>query len=386
MSNRSFFLASLAWNLGHGMSWMALPLYAAAQGLPNAEIGALVALPVLAQAPLNLAGGAYTDRIGGRRIMMASTCAMAFAGAWLTFANGFWMLIIGQLGLALSRAVFWPATWALASELPGGRGVQLGRLNAVTNFGQIGGNVLCGVLLVVIGFPATFTTLAVVAVVSFVAAMNTEAADPKPSKEPRHVLAGFLPLLHKRIVYYSILCAYLSAVPFALSLSFFPLLLVHYGFNEGVSGVLLALRSVGSIAAALIASRFVRSGPETLWPVWCGFIIALAVGFLPLTDQAIVIGMWLLIVGVGSGAMTLYFQITISEASRPEQRGSALALGGTGWNISLLTTPLAMGFLADHYGLVASFYFVGGLTLACAGALAALRQWSFKPSGAGGVA
>ena len=52
------------------MTWLALPLYAKAQGLSNAQIGLLIALPVLAQMPLNLAGGAYADRIGGRRIML----------------------------------------------------------------------------------------------------------------------------------------------------------------------------------------------------------------------------------------------------------------------------------------------------------------------------
>ena len=54
------------------MTWLAVPLYAQAQGLSNAEIGVLFAAPVLAQAPLNLVGGAYTDRIGGRRIMLGS--------------------------------------------------------------------------------------------------------------------------------------------------------------------------------------------------------------------------------------------------------------------------------------------------------------------------
>ena len=52
-----FFLASLAWNFGLGMSWLAIPLYAHSQGLSNAEIGALFAAPVFAQVPLNLAGG-----------------------------------------------------------------------------------------------------------------------------------------------------------------------------------------------------------------------------------------------------------------------------------------------------------------------------------------
>src|SRR6185503_6978952 len=108
------------------MTWLAVPLYGHSQGLSNAEIGALFAAPVLAQAALNLVGGAYTDRIGGRRIMLAT---------------GFWALLAGQFVLILSRAAFWPATWAMASELPGSRGLQLGRLNAITNVGQIVGTV-----------------------------------------------------------------------------------------------------------------------------------------------------------------------------------------------------------------------------------------------------
>src|SRR6266852_4127849 len=129
------------------MTWLAVPLYAHSQGLTNAEIGALFALPVFAQAPLNLVGGAYTDRIGGRRIMLGSCCAVTVAGIWFIFAQGFWMLLAGQIALILSRAAFWPATWAMASELPGARGIQLGRLNAATNVGQIAGTALCGFLL-----------------------------------------------------------------------------------------------------------------------------------------------------------------------------------------------------------------------------------------------
>src|SRR5438034_8469433 len=76
----------------------------------------------------------------------------------------------------------------------------------------------------------------------------------------------------------------------------------------------------------------------------------------------------------GSGAMTLYFQITIAEASRQEERGSALALGGLGWGISHLSTPLVMGLLADSYGIVAGFYALGAFALACTLSIRAVRD------------
>jgi MFS family permease len=375
-----FLLASLAWNIGLGMTFLVLPLYAVSQGLSNAEVGALIALPVIVQVPFNLAGGAYTDRIGGRRIMLGSCLAMGAAGVWLIFAHGFWLLIACQVVLVLSRAAFWPATWAMASELPGERGVQLGRLNAVTNLGQIGGTALCGFMLAGTGFTATFSVLAAVGFAAFVAGLGTRALPRKAAAPDRHVMAGYAPLLRRPVIHYLVLCAFLSALPTSLSFSFYPLLLAHYGFSEDASGLLLALRAFGAIAVGLVAGRLVRTGPQTLWPVGCGLAVALAVGFLPVINNVAFIGFWLLLVGIGSGAMTLYFQITISEQSKPEERGSALALGGMGWSISHLTMPLLMGFIADRYGIVAAFYAVGALGLAGAAAVAWARRWAFRPA------
>ena len=359
------------------MTWLAVPLYAYAQGLSNAQIGILFAVPVLAQAPLNLVGGAYTDRIGGRRILVGSCFATIAAGVWFMVAHGFWMLLAGQIVFVLARAAFWPATWAMASELPGARGTQLGRLNAVTNFGQIVGTALCGFLLAAAGFIPTFAVLALTGAIGLAAGLRTAPQPPKAAPS-RHVLAAYVPLLRQRIIGYAVMCAYLSALPFSLSMSFYPLLLAQYGYGEGTSGVLLALRAVGSILASLLAARFVRTGPQTLWPVGCGIAVAAAVGFVPTINHIVPIAFWLLVVGAGTAAMTLYFQITMAEASRPEERGSALALGGLGWSVSHLTTPLVMGFLADRYGIVTGFYALGAFALSCAVAIAFLRTWAFK--------
>ena len=363
------------------MTWLAVPLYAHSQGLSNAEIGALFAAPVLAQAPLNLVGGAYTDRIGGRRLMLGSCWAQCLAGAWLVFAEGFWMLMIGQLVLILARASFWPANWSMASELPGARGVQLGRLNAVTNVGQILGTVLSGFLLAAAGFKATFAALAAISFLAYFAALGTMSSAQKPARAGRGVLGGYLPLLREPIILYSVMCAYVSALPFSLSISFYPLLLAHYGYGAEASGLLVSLRAVGSIAASLLVARFVRTGPETFWPVASGVAVAAAIGLLPTINHVAPIALWMLLVGAGSAAMTLYFQITIAEASRPEERGSALALGGLGWSLSHFSTPLVMGYLADRYGIVPGFYVIGVFALAGALAIATLRHWAFRRRG-----
>ncbi|MDA0225926.1 MAG: MFS transporter, partial [Proteobacteria bacterium] len=61
------------------MTYVVVPLYAHAQGLSGAEIGTLFSLPVLGQIAVNLLGGAYTDRFGGRRILLVSNLLMVTA-------------------------------------------------------------------------------------------------------------------------------------------------------------------------------------------------------------------------------------------------------------------------------------------------------------------
>jgi len=373
-----FFLASFVWNYGLGMTWLAVPLYAHAQGLSGAEIGVLFSAPVAAQIAINLLGGAYVDRVGGRLIVLASCWLLALAGLELVFAQGFWALFAGQLLLVVARAAFWPANWSMATELPGDRSVQVGRLNAVTNLGQILGNASCGFILATAGFDASFLVLAAMGVASALLAQRTPTQS-QAQVPGRGLFANYRQLLGLRVLYYAVMCAYLSALPFSLSMSFYPLLLQQFGYGEEASGILIALRAVGGIGAGLLVARFVKTGPDSYWPVYAGVSVALSVGLMPVTNHWLALGAFLLIVGVGSGMMTVYFQLTMGEMIAPRMRGSAMALGGLGWGVSHFSTPLAMGFLADRYGLVSGFYVLGVAAIAVSGVIAVLRHWAFVP-------
>lgn len=377
MSHLPYFLASFTWNYGLGMTWLVVPLYAHAQGLSGSDLGILFSAPAIAQLAINLVGGAYVDRVGGRRIMLASSVLLAAGAAAMPFASNFATLFGAQLVLVLARATFWPANWSLAADLPGERSVQTGRLNAVTNFGQILGNGCCGFILAFGGFTATFLTLSAFAVAALLLGLRTPKAPRRAPAGAGGLFANYLVLVRMPVLFYGVMCAYLSALPISLSMSFYPLLLQFLGFGEEASGVLLALRAVGGIGAGLAVARFVHTGPGSPWPVIAGAFVATAVGLQPLVSHWAAVGAFLLALGVGSGMMTIYFQVTMAEVVDARMRGSAMALGGLGWGFSHLTTPLIMGYLADRYGIVVGFYVLGAMSLAVVGCLAALRRWAF---------
>jgi MFS family permease len=380
-----FFLSSLAWNFALGMTYPLVPLYAHQLGMSGVGIGTLIALPVVVQISFNLIGGAYTDQVGGRSLMLASFVLTAGGGSVFFFAGGFWLLLCAQLLMVMSRAMYWPASWTLGSEMPGGRSLQMGRLNAITNVGQIAGMAGAGFFLLWFGFGPSFLVLAAMGALSFILGYRVPGKRKHRGRKPRRLFSGYAQLIRLRVFPFAIMCAYISALPFSLGFSFYPILFVEYGYASDATGTMLALRGVGSALAGLVIARYLDYSAKLAVPLACAIATALSVGLIASAREAWMIGLLMVAVGLASGIMTLFFQMLISEISSIDTRGSALALGGLGWGLSHFSTPLAMGYLNDHLGILPAFYILGGFAFVWGLALIPMHRWAFarpdiKPS------
>src|SRR2546430_7387151 len=132
----------------------------------------------------------------------------------------------------------------------------MGTLNAITSFGQIAGTVCVGMIIATWGFSAGFWTVAAMGAVSFALGLAFRYAPPSRRKAPLPLLAGYRVLLGRRSIYYGVMCAYLSALPFSLSVSFYPILLIEQGFGSEAAGWLVGMRPPGAIAAGVAVPRF----------------------------------------------------------------------------------------------------------------------------------
>ena len=129
--------------------------------------------------------------------------------------------------------------------------------------------------------------------------------------------------------------------------------------------------------AGLIIARYVDFSAKLAVPLACAIATALTVGLIATTHNAWIIGLLMASVGLASGIMTLFFQMLISEVSSVDNRGSALALGGLGCGLSHFSTPLVMGYLKDHIGLLPAFYCIGGFAFLWALCLIPMKRWVF---------
>jgi predicted MFS family arabinose efflux permease len=334
---------------------------------------------VVAQLAFNLVGGVWTDRIGGRRLALASSAMLGVAGVVYAFASTFAALLFAQLCIILARSVYWPATWSLGSQLPGDRSAQMGRLNSITSAGQIVGTVAAGLAIVHVGYRAGFAMLAFAGGVVALALMAAfQAPDHRRLTEAQPIVATYRALARRPSIWFGLATAYLAGLPFSLSFSFYPILLVAEGFSSDETGWMIALRALGSVCAGVTAARFVRKVTERSIPVGAGLATAVTILAIAAFTHAAPISLCLFAVGLASGVLTLYFQLLASEISTTDTRGSTLAIAGLGWGLSHLTTPVLMGALTDVFGIHDAFFLFGALAVVLALGLAPLHAWAFR--------
>jgi len=370
-----FFVSAFAWSVTLGMSHILVPLYAYELGYSALAIGGILSAPVLAHLAFSLIGGAFTDRFGGRRMALAAYVACVLAGIVFAVSQSYAALLAGQTLLVISRAMFWPAIWSLASQLPGDRGGQMGRLNSATNGAQIVGTAAAGLLVSLLGFRYGFWALAGAGACALLAMLPFTHGSPH-GQAPKGIFAAYAAIARKRSTYFAILCAFIAALPLSLSMSFYPILLVEHGHSSDATGWLIALRAAGATLVGAWVGSYVRGVAGARLAVTSGLLVAMCIVAVAYVTHALPIALLMVGAGIGSGVMTVYFQMIVAESSAPAERGSALAMSGLGWQISHFATPLTMGALTQAFGIETGFAIFGALALAMAAALGPFGAWA----------
>jgi NNP family nitrate/nitrite transporter-like MFS transporter len=349
-------------------------------GFSASAIGGLLGIPVVLQLVFLLVGGAYTDRVGGRKVMVMSCALIAACGCAYAFASGMATLMLAQILLVVSRSVFWPALWALNADAKLDDGKGVGYLNATVSAGQLGGTLLAGVLVSAAGFAAGFGVLTALGLAAAVLILRMPARQgkPQPGRGAAKLSAAYLRLLREPGVQHANLCSFVSAVPLTLSASFIPLLLVTRGFDPDSAGVALSLRAVGAIAAGFITGWVIRRIPSRGASV--GFSLTVAVCLMMLaafSGGGLAVGGIMFVLGLGASGMNSYFQMLLPHVAEGQQRGSVMAIGSLGVMLSHIALPPAMGLLTDAYGISTAFAGAAVLSACCAAAMPLLQKRAF---------
>ncbi|MDQ0994723.1 MFS transporter [Streptomyces sp. V3I7] len=370
---------------GNCLTYMGVPWFVLQSTGSAAKAGIVAFCTLLPAVLVALVGGPVIDRIGRRRVSVASdlACGVAVAAIPLLQFAGvlrFWMLCVLMAVTGLFRAPGETARSVLLPTLAERAGMPLtraaGLYDGAARCAALTASALGGVLIAVLGAENVLwvdaATFAVSAPLFAFGVRGLPEAQAQRQVEPTSLRAYRRELAEGY--------RFLAATPLLLGLCL--MTLVTRGLDQGWSAVLLPVDArveldgsidlgllnaafgvcalTGALVYGAVGSRFRR------WPV---FTIAFLIGGLPrfvvaaFTDTFAPLAVIMAVEGLAFGVLNP-IMATVTYEMVPEELRSRV-LSATTASVQLVTPMggLAAGFLVDSVGLPSTMLAVGGVYL-----------------------
>jgi MFS family permease len=170
-------------NLNDGMAWGLLPLYFAAAGQTVAEIGILAAVYPAVWAIGQIATGAWSDRVGRKRPIVAGMFVQAVAIAAIGAGSSFAVWLLAAAALGFGTALVYPTLLAAVADVaePAWRGSAVGIYRLWRDLGFAVGAIMTGIVADVFGMTEAIWAVAVITALSgLVVAVRMRETRPAP--------------------------------------------------------------------------------------------------------------------------------------------------------------------------------------------------------------
>ncbi|WP_395367092.1 MFS transporter [Streptomyces sp. YH02] len=280
--------------LGDSVYFLALA-WAAARVVSPAQVGVVLTIGALPRAVLMLGGGVIADRLGPRRVVIASdalrSVVILVAAAILTFSSpGVWMLIVLALVFGAVDALFMPAVGALPPRIT--TADQLARVQGMRGLAQRLGTIAgpsAGGAAMALGGPAgAFLVAGLAFAASLVLLVTLKLSGDDGDRSPVGESAGRSPwrdladglryIQRHRFLLPLIAVAWLAELGFSGPLNIGLVLLAdERGWGPIGMGVIIGAFGAGAGASALLLTVRGRIPRAGLTGGWCLLLAGLAV-------------------------------------------------------------------------------------------------------------
>jgi MFS family permease len=369
-------------SIGHALThwypatfYLLLPLIGKELGLSYGEIGSILTCQYAAGAIANIPGGIFVDTVGRKGLLMAvSLCWIGFPYLVMGLSHSYWMILVCATLVGVGNNLWHPTAipW-LADRFPDRKGL-------VMSFHSMGGNVGDAVAPLVMGSLLQFFTWRnvvmmnvvpgiVVAGVILIYVGRLQLADiragivkTKPvaldATERVRLLFGLLK--NRALVTLAIGAGFRSMTQGAL-LAFLPLYLAReMGYPSlWIGGAMFALQAAGFVAAPIAGHLSDRIGRRQIIMSSMGMtgVVIIAMALAGGTPWFVLL---VAMLGFFLFAVRAVLQAWLLDATPPGLGGSAIGVLFGVQALGQALGPISAGIVADHYGLMAAFYFLAG--------------------------
>ncbi len=183
--------AGLVNNLNDGMAWGLFPLVFAASKMSLSQIGTLAAIYPMVWGITQLFTGAWSDRIGRKRLIVGGMWVQAVGIAIIAWVSSFVWFAVGAVFLGIGTAMVYPTLLAAIGDVahPRWRASSVGVYRFWRDMGYAVGALLAGVVADLFGLLSATLVVAVITFVSgVVVAVRMRETLQKPAESANKVI------------------------------------------------------------------------------------------------------------------------------------------------------------------------------------------------------
>ncbi|HVA55709.1 MAG TPA: MFS transporter [Gammaproteobacteria bacterium] len=392
--SRSWSIAAIAFvgGVGGGVVFPILPVLGMDLGIPAFMVGLILSANRITRLGFNPVTGSLIDRFGARwpvavGLAIEALGTLAFSAALSAHTPSIWFLV-GRIiwGVGSSLLLVGALAAVLAIAPVERRGGMVARVRTAISLGLPAGLVIGGLIADRFSANSAFLTATALSIASALAAIfvlpphaklhKTEAQADPPTRRGE----GWRELLHmpdlrmiwstNALLFFAmsgVLLATLAVVVKHRALTFFNL------GAEGSAGLYMAVMMVARAGTALASGHYldrVRSRTSLLLPA----MLMVAGGFIALgaAGHVITVVLGLILVGAGSGGLTIPLLTLMGDVTPRHLHGRALSVYQWSSDFGGAAGPIAGLELGNAFGYDATYAAVGVIMLLMALPLRAL--------------
>jgi len=351
-------LGGLANAFGNGIVLPFLIIYLHnVRGIPLGLAGLAAAVNSAAAFASGFAAGAFADRIGPRRVLVAALLVMAVSISFFPLIDNAWQAYVLNILLGTGSGAFWPSQSSMLTGLaPVERRHSAFAVQRLTmNLGvALGG--LTGGLIAAVDHPQTFTVLFLLDAATFLAYAIVAATLPSAPR-PQELAGSYSDVVRDRPFMRYVL---LNAVFITVGMVMIVELLPPYAKNEaGISedgiGILWMINSLVIVFAQLPVAKLAEgrrrmhalAGMGVLWAVSL-LAIGVAGAWLDTRDAFALMAVAVILFAIGECLHGIVHGPLTADLAPPALVGRYMALGSQSWQIGWIVGPALGGFALQH--------------------------------------
>jgi MFS family permease len=337
------------------------PVYAHDVHLSNVQVGALFAASSATMLLTAVPIGLVTDRLGARRLTVASALLVAASAFGQGFAHDFWLLLASRAAFGVAFGAVWTAGIAfIAAERSSGLGATIPVAGVSASVGPAFAGAVAGAF----GLTAPFVVIGTGALLVALALARTPALEPELTADRPTVRTMLRAVRGNRPVLGGVVLLAAAGSSITLASLLVPLRLRDNGLSVTAIGAVLGAGALVYIVVGALAARTAGPRPEPAGWVMIGLAAALVLPVLSTATVSLVA--FVVARSACNAAMTTVAYPLASEgaAGTAIGPGAAIGIANAAWATSTVVTPLVGGAIAQASSDRVAFAVLVPLTLA----------------------